>query len=293
MNIKNYFRYILLTGSVLLFCLFACTERIDINTEASPPRLVIYGYITTDTTQHAIRITRSTGYFVSTKPQGISNASVSISCENGVFELAESLEEPGLYLTSPDVYGIEGKTYTLHISLDFDGDGDREAYEASSYLPFSATLDSVAIEPFPLFDNFLQVLIWGDLPEESSHNFSFHLFRNDVLMNDSLQGFMIVQDSYIVNSKIIALPIFQLNQERDRYVLSSGDTLTVQVESFTAEYATFLNDAFMEWLGSPPLFGGPPANVGTNIRSLSPNPKTEISGFFSAYSKHSNFMIYE
>jgi hypothetical protein len=169
MNAKNYFRYILLTGSVLLFCFYACTERIDIGTEASPPRLVIYGYITTDTTQHSIRITRSTGYFVTTKPQGISQASVSISYDDGVFDLKESSEEQGLYLTSPDVYGIPGKTYALHISLDFNNDGNMDEYEATSYLPFPATLDSAVIVPAPLMDNFLQTLIWGNLPEESSH----------------------------------------------------------------------------------------------------------------------------
>ena len=69
---KNYFRYMLLAGSALFLGLLACMERTDIHTEASPPRLVIYGYITTDTMQHAIRITHSTGYFVTTKPEGIS-----------------------------------------------------------------------------------------------------------------------------------------------------------------------------------------------------------------------------
>ena len=128
---------------------------------------------------------------------------------------------------------------------------------------------------------------------ESSHNFSVHLYRNGEIMNDSLHGFEIVQDDYILSKKIVALPIVQLNQDRDHHKLSSGDTLTVQVESITGEYATFLNDAFMEWLGSPPLFGGPPANVGTNIRRLSPNPKTEISGFFTAYSKNRISTVYD
>ena len=292
MKVKNHIRVILCTGCTLLFFLFSCRERIDINTEASPPRLVIYGYITTDTTQHAIRITRSTGYFVSTKPQGISQATISISYDGGVFMLEESPEEPGLYLTSSGVYGIEGKTYTLHVSLDFDGDGETEEYEAKSYLPFSAVLDSAAVTPSPIMDDLLQVLIWGNLPEESSRNFSFHLYRNGAVMNDSLRGFQIYQDDYIASKKIAALPIFYLDQDRDSYKLSHGDTLTVQVESITDEYTTFLNDAFMEWLGSPPLFGGPPANVGTNIRCLSAGTKPEISGFFTAYSKHRTSMVY-
>ena len=293
MNIKNYFLYILLAVSAFHLCFFSCMERIDINTEASPPRLVIYGYITTDTIRHAVRITRSTGYFVTTKPEGVSNATVSISNDEEIIKLNESSEEPGLYLTSSGIYGKQGKTYILHASLDFNGDGKMEEYEATSYLPFTATLDSAAVTVSPFASKYLQVLIWGNLPEESSGNFSMHLFRNGLIMNDSLQSFRIFQDDYIVNKKFEALPVFQLNPERERYKLVPGDTLTVQVESFTAEYATFIQNAQQEMWGPIPLFSGPPANIETNIRCLSSDSKTEISGFFTAFSKHKTSMIYE
>ena len=290
MNVKRYFYCILLAGSVLL----ACTERIDINTDTSPPRVVIYGYITTDTTQQAISITRSSGYFATTKPEGISNATVSINSDEGdVFPLNESTETPGLYLTSPDVYGIPGKTYTLHATLDFDGSGKTETYEATSYLPFPATLDSAAVVPSNILSDHLQVLIWGNLPEESSGNFSFHLYRNGVAVNDSLRGFRIMTDEYLVTKEITAIPIFQLDPKDDNENISIGDTIVVQVESLTSEYATFIDNAQTELRGPIPLFGGPPANVETNIQCLSADSKTGISGFFTAYSKSSTETIYQ
>ena len=288
MNTKSYFRHILLAGCVLHLCLFACKERIDINTEASSPRLVVYGFITTDTTQHAIRITRSTGYFVTTRPEAISKATVSISYDNEVIKLNESSRIPGSYLTPLKFYGIPGKTYTLHISLDFNEDGEMEEYEATSYLPFPAILDSVAVTPF-LLTNFLQVLTWGKLPEENNCNFNFHLFRNSNAINDYLKGFRIFQ----INKKFAALRVFLLNPERESENLLPGDTLTVQVESFTSEYATFIQNAQQELLGTVPLFSGPPANVETNIRCLSSGPKPEISGFFTTYSKHRAFTVYD
>ena len=279
---------------LLFLFFFSCRERIDINTSASPPRVVIYGYITTDTAQQAIRITRSTGYFATTEPEGISQATVSISSDdNEVFPMTESPDEPGLYLTSPDVYGMSGKTYTLHAALDFYGDGKTEKYEATSYLPFPATLDSAAIVPSPVMNNLLQVLIWGNLPEESNGNFSFKFFRNGVAMNDSLRRFQIAQDEYIVNKQFAALPVTQFNQERDREKLSIGDTLMIQVESVTSEYATFIQNAQDELFGPIPLFGGPPANVETNIRCVSSDSKPEISGFFTAYSKRGVSTIYK
>ena len=287
---------IIIAGCISFLTLFACEERVNIHTEASPPRLVIYGYITTDTVQQAIRITRSTGYFVTTKPEGVSHAAVSISCEGETFAMEESPDEPGLYLTSSKVYGIPGKTYTFHAAIDFNGAGNIESYEATSYLPFPATLDSAAVTPSPILSNrlHLQVLVWGNLPEESSGNFSFHLFRNGVAMNDSLRRFRIVQDDYIATKTFAALPVFLLDQEdNDREKLSLGDTVMVQVESLTQEYATFIENAQNELRGPIPLFGGPPANVETNIRCLNANSKTGISGFFTAYSKRKTVTVYE
>jgi len=272
--------------AIFLLGLFSCEERVNINTQASPPRLVIYGCITTDTTQQAISITRSTGYFITTKPEGISNAKVSIGCEGEVFELNESPAEPGVYLTSPDVYGIPGKTYTLHASLDFNGDGNPEEYEAVSYLPFPATLDSAAVVPMSALNDHLQVIVWGNLPEESSGYYSFHLFRNGKALNDSLRGFQIVRDDYINTKKITALPVFLLDpKDSENENILPGDTVRVQVESITSEYATFIENARTELRGPIPLFGGPPANVKTNIQCLSAGSKTGVSGFFTAYSK--------
>jgi len=294
MNTHNYFRYISFAVSIMFFLFSSCMERTEINTDTSPQRVVIYGYISTDTTQQAIRITRSESYFATTKPEGISQATVSIGSDDGdVFQLNESPDDPGLYLTSPNVYGIPGKTYTLHASLDFYGDGKTEVYEATSYLPFPATLDSTAITPAPAMDNTLQVLIWGSLPEESSGNFSFHLFRNGIAMNDSLRRFQIMQDEYVATKKLAALPVSLLNQDRDREKLSLGDTLTVEIESITSDYATFIQNAQDELRGPIPLFGGPPANVETNIRCISSDSKPEISGFFTAYSKCSAYTIYK
>ena len=292
MKANNHIRYISFFTSVFLLFLFACEERVNINTQASPPRLVIYGYITTDTTQQAISITRSTGYFVTTKPEGIPNAKVSISCDGLVYELKESSTEPGVYLSSPDVYGIQGKTYTLHASVDFNGDGNQEEYEATSYLPFPATLDSAAVVPLPALNDHLQVIVWGNLPDESSGYYSFHLFRNGKALNDSLRGFQIVRDDYIDTKKITALPVFLLDpKDSENDNILPGDTVTVQVESITPEYATFIENARTELRGPIPLFGGPPANVKTNIQCLSAGSKTGVSGFFTAYSKRKTEFI--
>ncbi|MDR1918874.1 MAG: DUF4249 domain-containing protein [Tannerellaceae bacterium] len=277
----------------LLSGLFSCEERINIQTDASAPRLVIYGYITTDTLQHGVRISRSSDYFSTDKPEGISQAKVSIRHKDEVFTLTESPSEQGYYQTEAGVSGEVGETYTLQVSLDFDGDGQEEAYEASSVLPPVATLDSIAVRPSTLFEHFLEVQIWGRLPEQEENFLSFHLYRDDYLVNDSLQGFSINSDEFLSSKDIIGFPAFYLNQRRESSTLRPGSMITFQIEGITREYGTFILNAQAEARGSTPMFSAPPANLETNILSLSPTPNIRLSGFFTAYSKNQISMIYQ
>jgi hypothetical protein len=280
-------------AGLLSTTLFSCEERIGIDTGASPPRLVVYGYITTDTVQHAIRITRSSGYFSTAKPEGISGAAVSIRHKEEVYPLTESGAEPGLYLTDAGVAGQEGETYSLHLSLDFDDDGQLEQYEAESFLPPAAELDSMAVQPSVLSDHHKEVLIWGRLPEQETNYFSFHFYRNGVLINDSLRGFSISSDELLGKKTIEGVSVFYLNQEREESTLHPGDSLTFRIEGITREYATFITNAQSEYRGSIPLFSAPPANIETNLRSLTPSSGIRVAGFFTAFSTNRVSMIYE
>ncbi|MDR1556624.1 MAG: DUF4249 domain-containing protein [Tannerellaceae bacterium] len=275
-----------------LFAWSACEERIHIDTGTSAPHLVVYGYITTDTLRHTIRITRSSDYFSSDKPEGISGAVVSIRHKEEVFPLRESELNPGLYQTEANVAGQVGETYTLHLALDFDGDGQTEIFEAESVLPPASHLDSMTVVPSVFSEQFLEVQIWGRLPEQDENYFSFHLYRNGQLVNDSLRGFSINNDEFLNKKDITGLAVFYLNQNRESNKLTSGDALTFRIEGITHEYATFILNAQAENRGSIPLFSAPPANVGTNIRSLSPASGVRVSGFFTAFSQNRISMIY-
>lgn len=275
-----------------LVCLFSCTERIDIATEAAETRLVIYGYITSDTMQHAIRITRSSGYFVSSKPEGVSHAAVSIRGGGKLFPLAESDAEPGLYLTDKGVAGKEGESYTLHIAVDFDEDGEPEAYEASSFLPYPPQIDSIGFRPSAMISEHVEVLMWGKLPEAEENYLSFHLYRNFKIVNDSLKGFFILDDEYIGKKEMIEVPCFYLDQDEDNEKITDGDFITLRVDAVTKEYADFIGNAQRELWGSDPIFSGPPANVQTNIKSTDPANRTLISGFFTAFSGNQASNVY-
>lgn len=261
----------------------ACTERISISTEDAPEHLVIYGYLTNDTTAHSIRITRSAGYFATTTPVGVSNAIVEITSDDTIIRLIEKDGEPGLYQTPPDIFGEEGKSYSLYVSVDADGDGVAEEFEADTYMPYASTVDSIQLQQSEVFDDEIEILLYGKIGDNERNYFSFHAYRNQTIVNDSLVGFFIIDDEYIEKKELNGLSCFYLDQEDDRSRLTYGDTVTLRVDILPKDYADFLENAQDQVDGSNPIFGGPPANVETNIRSIVNTNAIPIVGFFSAF----------
>lgn len=276
---------------LFLLSLSACTERIAIETEGGDGRLIIYGYITNESAEHAIRITRSNSYFAQTKPEGVSGALVTVRSDTETFAFTESDTEPGLYRTAPGTAGTEGSNYTLHVSLDFDGDGQAEEFEASSRLPLAARLDSIGVRQSPVFDEFMEIRFYGRLPDNAENYLSIHAYINNTALNDSLPDFTVVGGKYLVQKELNGLPCFYLNQEEDGK-LSWGDYVSLRVDVLTKEYTDFLDNAASEAQGSIPLFSNPPANVETNIRSLNNPSRIPVSGFFSAFSSSRAGMYY-
>lgn len=276
-----------------MYLFFSCTERINIDTDNAPERLVIYGVLTTDPGRHAIKITRSTGYFATSKPPGISHARVTISSSTETFILTENASEPGLYQTQPGTFGVEGETYTLHVALDFDRDGEEEEYTASTYLPYAARVDAIALRPSDAINDHIEVLLTGRIPENQANYMSFHVFRNDVIVNDSLVGFSIIDDEHIQKKEVENVACYFLDQDDERSVLSPGDIVTLRLDILTKEYAEFIENAQAELQGQNPIFGGPPANVQTNIRCVTPHKAIPLAGFFSAYSGRQTSTVYQ
>jgi len=219
---------------------------------------------------------------------------VSVRTNEQTILFTESSEEPGLYLSEPDVYGIEGQEYHLSVVVDFDRDGVPELYEASSYLPHSARIDTIELkEESIFFSDYITVNVYGKLPEDGIHYYKFHVFRNHIAVNDSLMDFSIIDDEYVEVKELNGLSCFYLDQEEDKTRLEEGDLVTLRVDVITKEYAEFLENAQSEVAGNNPIFSGPPANVQTNIKAVDPANLSPIVGFFSAYSSRSADTIYE
>ena len=271
----------LIFSFILLIIATACTERINIHVDDAPSRIVIYGYITTDAKQHAIRITHSAGYFTTDSPEGVSNAVVTISDDNGnVISLDANDTVPGLYQTAADVYGEEGKTYTLDVHTD------GSHYRSEAYLQHINHIDSVGLQASLLFRQSVEVLLYAQ-DIGGDNYYSIFVAINDSVVNSRITRFMVMDNALFRGQYMNGVACYYLNQNPDseyrNEVLHIGDVVTLNINAISQEYATFISNAQSEIRGSNPIFGGPPANVPSNIRCISPSDGTPALGFFTAY----------
>jgi hypothetical protein len=234
--------------------------------------LVVEGQITTDTMAHQVMLSW-TGDFFNKPPQDmVTGAILSITDGEKTFSLSEEVSQPGIYRTSPDVYGEPGKSYTLHIILP-DG---REFSGTDELLP-CADIDSIAQTDnynhgffgFPYYG--YDVLLYAMEPEPVGDYYLYFLYLNDSLVTDSLSEVLFASDEFVNGNYINGLQTNFIPED-----LFKGDSLkvTLEMESIAPAYYEFLSGMLLEiWRGSP--WDGPPANVPSNLNN-------DARGYFRA-----------
>ena len=278
--------------SFSLFLLISCSERIDIKTDSTYARLIVEGYLTTDTIRHMVRLSKSGDALNTQAVQYISNAIVSITDGSKVFFLNEDIKNKGTYYTDSSVYGVPGKTYTLNISnVDVNDDGISENYLATSMLKNEAPVDSIHI----LYDAAsaagkgwnINLYAW-DIG--GGRNFYLiKVYKNNVLLSDSAHKLTSLADNTgFEGGYYDGFTAYFLREERKDEKVNHGDIITLEMDGITQEYYQFLQDYVQEYYPKVPIFSGPSANISTNIL-----PKDKAAGFFAVYSASRKSRVYK
>ena len=283
--------FIALIGIALIA---GCTEPADINTYVKGSELetllIVDGEMTTDTTAHHVTLTKS-GNITNTGPvQVFSNAKVSITDGSNIFNLHENPLKPGTYLTDSSVYGVPGKTYTLHISnVDLYGNGGNETFTATSIMRKINPIDSF----------FISIIKIGKYPSwiidlwsiDIGGGLNYYLpkaYKNDTLLTDSIHKYNTADNEGFMGQEFGGLPAIQLSERITENILRRGDKVTLELDGITVDYYNFINAFIDQYTPKSPLFSGPSANVPTNIY-----PSSEATGFFAVYSIQRNSRVYK
>jgi hypothetical protein len=269
-----------------------CTETIDnIQFDSTRPRLVVEGYISTDTTRQMVRLSKLGDALKKDPIQVISNALITISDGTTTFGLTEDQKVKGTYFTSPDVFGITGRTYTLSIkNVDVNNDQVMEEYTAQSLLKRSNPIDSIHLvynNSNPDFKNW-SVNLYSMDPGNGRNFYLCKVRKNNILLTDSVFKYSIA-DNYGFEGKYFdGFPVYSLRENREDERLTPGDTVTLEMYGISEDYYSFIYSYINDYYPKVPIFSGPSANIPTNIK-----PIENAVGVFAAYSIKRKSVIYK
>jgi len=290
----KYIRIHIIPILVLTISIIAvgCTEIIDnISLDTTRPRLVVEGYISTDTTRQMVKLSKMGDALKKDPIQVVSNAVVTISDGSTTFGLAEDQLQKGTYYTAPDVFGVPGRTYTLQIkNVDVNGDNVMEEYTAQSLLKRLNPIDSVHLVYNNLYrdTNGWSVNLFSMDPGQGRNFYLIKILRNNQLLTDSIFKYSITDNNGFEGKYFDGYPVYSLREDRKDEKLSPGDTVTVEMYGITEDYYSFISSYISDYYPKVPIFSGPSANIPTNIK-----PADDAVGIFTAYSIKRKSVIYK
>lgn len=277
---------------LLSMILVGCRENIDnIQLDSTRTRLVVEGYISTDTTRQIVKLSKLGDALNKNPIQVISNALITISDGTTTFPLLEDQSNKGTYFTQPDVYGVAGRTYTLLIkNVDINNDQVMEEYSAQSLLKPLNPIDSVHL----VYNNLERdrrgwsVNLFTLDPGKGRNFYLFKVLKNNLLLTDSIFKYSIGDNNGFEGKYFDGFPVYNLREERVDEKLSTGDTVTVEMFGITEDYYSFIYSYITDYYPKVPIFSGPSANIPTNIK-----PLDDAVGIFAAYSIKRKTFIYK
>lgn len=281
MKTRNIF---ILFAMISLAWLSSCTEKIDVELDETYTRLIVEGNLTTDTMEHIFMLSKTSDYFSNQPAPRVTGATVRISDESGNSILLEEKEE-GVYKTPADFFGIVNKKYDLRIDLQ-EEIGGYSVYEGSSVLPPVAPIDSIGMEFTEQFgeDGYWIVKLYATDPGGVENYYQFNIFRNGILMTDSLDKVSFVDDRLFDGNFTYGIGVSYFDNSLENQQFQIGDTVVMQMGGITKEHFTYMANVEEATSYQNPLFGGPPANPIGNIDN-------GAFGYFSTYSTTYSSMI--
>lgn len=257
-----------------LACLLvaSCVEDFDMKVaKESSTRLVVDCLLTTELTSetlnNTVRLSTSVPYGSTSRPE-VENANVTLSDGERTMQL-EQIEGSGMYRAPEDFQGEEGKTYTLTVDAELDGE---PVHCTSSAVMPPAGIRADAMDYYKMSDSLWVFALWGqDEPGIISHyggELVVHGERQPYNKWVFIDGSDMFDGNYLWGGEYLFYSTSKLmvpEGEAPNEPLVEGDWVTL--------YFYTMEDFFYEWFMSMstesmahfPMFSPQPANMPTNI----------------------------
>ena len=287
MSLKITYRPVLIIITAVIIA-SACTEPVEIDLDSTYARLVVEGYVNTDSIKHSVILSVTSDYFANEASPRVSNAFIERAFEGETMQLLENDTVPGLYEAPHAFRGVIGTTYDLDISqLDVNQDGTEDQYHASSTMPGGTELVSIELKYYPTaVASGYGVFMYAFHPPEHRDWFGFKLIKNGILISNTLEEYSILSDDIFDDGYFPGIPVGFLSDDETEQAVHPGDTVTLELNCIDEAYYNFVSGAQLEIVGYNPLFSGPSANITSNLSN-------EAFGIFAAYSILRTYAIAE
>lgn len=273
--------------------LLSCEEEVMVDLQDAPPVLAVDAWVNDKPEDQVIRLTLTQPYFDNSVPEGIEDAEVTVTDDQGqVYPFVT--DGNGKYVWSYDgehTFGAIGRAYQLTIA--YDGN----VYSASSAMGRVPVVDSV----------FYTLQKEDDALRDKGYYAQFHAtdfvgegdaywiksYKNGQLLLRPFELNIAFDAGFSEGGNIDGVVFIQpiqdavtpLNEDLDGYVpFDVGDSLYVEVYSITPDTYNFLSEVAIQTQrdgGFDEIFAEPMENVPCNILKASGPSDEPVVGYFS------------
>lgn len=255
---------------IILIVLFSgCTEEIEVNLNSSEAVVVIEGSVSTDSEYSEVLLSRSKDFSGTNTFDGIENAYVQLSDDNGNSEVLDETSS-GQYVSS-EITGEQGVTYTLKVVVN------DTTYTSSCEIPTMIRMDSVFMRK-EISDSFwdndndtvINFYIYYTDPADEDNYYQFVAYKNGEQVSSYVASDL-TTDGLSVEQTITFIDVNSADEDDDEdEILESGDMVTIEMRCISADVYEYFDDLSSSSTASTPT-----------------NPETNIEGaelgYFSAY----------
>lgn len=261
---------------IAVFVYSSCEDPFDAQLEEAPPQLVVDAWLNNASEPQVIKLSLTQPYLQNTFAEGVTNAEVVVTADNGnSYLFAHTGEGEYVWIPNPgQTIGDIGDNYTLDILVD------GKAYTSQSTMNDVPVIDSIFQEyrenEIFLDDGIYCQVFARDLPGLGD-TYWIKTFRNDTFLNRAVE-FNIAYDAAFdsgadIDGIIFITPVRELvnpvNDDGISQPWLPGDEIRVEIHSITNEafaYLEIVRDQLLNSLNG--IFAEPLANPIGNIESV-------------------------
>jgi hypothetical protein len=295
-NVMNKSNLILLVIMIGVF--FSCEKTIYPTLPATPPTLVVEGWLNDKHEKQIVQLTMLQNYFNDSTLQGVSGATVTVTDDlDSVYHFIDDGTNTGTYQWIPQGYktfGAVGRKYTLTVQ------SNGETYTASSEMNRTTLIDSITFQESTgtfLPEGSYTAQFWAVDPVGVGDTYWVRAYKNGMELNKPTE-INIAYDAGLgpgengFDGIEFAAPIrrginpFDTDPNNDNKILPPylvGDSVYVEIWSITNatfEHFQQVEDQTQQNTGFGALFNKPLGNVSSNVSNTNSNG-SPVVGFFS------------